>query len=271
MADKKASELTAATVLNDTDLLYLVQGSTPYKITIAKLRELLAAKDFIDFGISKKYYTFKDDFDYVSANATGQAWDVDVTGTGAAVSETTGDATHIGVLSLSTGTTATGRVYQALSPVAASQGLRYIFNATKPWVTEWMIQIPTLPDGTQTFSTRVGFRNGPSGTSYAMAMVVWDTSAVKWSLQTNDGTTPTVQYSTTTAITAATWYRLRLECTTTEVRMYVNGVLEITNTTTIPTVAMQLVADILKSLGATARTMLIDWATLKTEFVTDRF
>jgi hypothetical protein len=52
MADAKLSALTAATTLNDADILYLVQSAVDKKITWATLKTLISAATLIDGSVS---------------------------------------------------------------------------------------------------------------------------------------------------------------------------------------------------------------------------
>lgn len=182
------------------------------------------------------------------------------TGAGTTANTADSDSTHPGTLSSSTGSTATGR--NAACYIEASA----IEFGTYAWRAWGCFKIPTLSDGTQTFSVMVGFNDSFTSTTYT------DCACFRYQHSVNSGKfecltrSNSVGSPTDSGVTAAanTWYtyEIRVNAAGTSVEFYLNGTLVQTHTTDIPTGSSRRVGfghNIVKSLGTTARTLVTDF------------
>lgn len=167
---------------------------------------------------------------------------------------------HPGVWILSTGTTATGRVFL----ISGSNTGWHLGRGGITRVGTWLKIGPNLSTGAQRYTLRAGLF------SIALPNVVvngvgfeYDDSqnGGRWQAITHDG----VETSTDTGITVAadTWYYLEAEINSdgTSVDFLIDNVLVATNTTNIPLgtgFRMFYNTHIMKLIGTTARTAVID-------------
>ena len=168
------------------------------------------------------------------------------------------EAGHYGIAQLSTTTQATNTAAIGISRAG------YTNQATI--IHETMIRIPTLSDGTNRFSVRSGFWNSIAGdgTIGIGIRYVDNVNSGKWVIVTRQSSIETVT-NTNLTVSTSQWYKLRIEINSdaTEVKFYINDVLEATHTTNIPQNSeVNALANIVKSSGTTARTINIDYAYL---------
>ena len=137
------------------------------------------------------------------------------------------------------------------------------------FVYETRIRIPTLSDGTNTFTASTGIANNAPAfaTSDVCFKYTHGTNSGHWTLETKNNSVATTADSGI-AVVAGTWYRLRAEINAagTSITYYINGSSVGTITTNIPTASgRELCAamDITKSAGSTARTLLVDYVYMK--------
>lgn len=205
--------------------------------------------------------TYYDDFlGSVSTSATVSHFTFRTLVNGGAMTTTNGTADHPGILQLNTGVSATGEVCILSQPL----GLLFGGGVT---TYEAVVNIPTLSDGTETFTARFGFGDQGSGGG-AIADGAWfeythSVNSGNWTINTSSNSSPT-SANTSTAVGTG-WVRLKVECNAagTSMAFYVNGS-QVTNspiTTTIPTGASRnfgVMASMLKSNGTTLRAANID-------------
>lgn len=178
-------------------------------------------------------------------------------GTGAAVTPAqTATAGHPGVISMSPGTTATGYIEMYMNP----QGIRA--GAGEIDVT-WIVQVPTLSNGTDTFTVLAGIGNTVTAGSQTQGIFfnyTHGTNSGKWLCNTI-GTTA----DSGVTVVAGTWYTLRilLDSTASNGYFFINGALVATITTNLPNGTFGPNIYISKSLGTTARTFLVDYFGMK--------
>lgn len=168
------------------------------------------------------------------------------------------DATHIGVLQLARGTTATNGAAIALAP--AGTVFPIVLGSGQSDVQDWIVRVPVLSDGTNTFGIRFGLTDSPIGSATNGAYIEYlHTASVNWRGISITSSTPTVASGgSTVGVTAGTWVHLRRTWDGTTLTFFVDGV-SIGSTTTVPTgVNLCEFAQILGVAGATDRTVLID-------------
>ena len=133
------------------------------------------------------------------------------------------------------------------------------------------IQIPVLSDGSQTFYAQEGFlcnnfRFNPSGSM----MFMYDQSGAfaaganagspNWKCVTNNGTSRTFSI-TSIPVIAGTWYELLIivNAAGTQVDFYIDGNLQFSHTTNIPTIPCFIHHSIVKTVGNSQRETVRDW------------
>lgn len=143
-------------------------------------------------------------------------------------------------------------------------------------IFEWRIRIPTLSDGTQTFTVRGGFMSDMGGD--APNGVFWrythSVNSGNWQgvARTNNSETAT---NFSTAPVTSGWQRLTIivNAAGTTATFYINGVSVGTVSSNIPTASGRETAigfGIIKSAGTTARTLLVDYVNCAINFATQR-
>lgn len=206
--------------------------------------------------------------DFVSA--IGQ-FSTTVSGTSAAVNfSAVGDVGgRPGIVQLQTGTTSTGRAAVHSQSVSMLLG----HGATK---FETAFRVPTLSDGTETFTLRAGFIDSQSveSTDGIFLRYTDSVNSGKFEVVSMSNASPTVADSGVTVV-ASTWYKLRIEINAgaTSALVYINGTLVATVTATIPTGASRNTGAgvfVLKSNGGTSRNIDCDYMWIRTDFTTAR-
>jgi len=181
------------------------------------------------------------------------------TGAGTTANSANSDATHPGTLSSSTGSTGTGRSAACYIESSAIQ------FGTYAWSASGCFKIPTLSDGTETFSVMIGFNDSFTGTTYT------DCACFRYQHSANSGKFECLTRSNSTGsptdsgVTAAadTWYsyEIRVNAAGTSVEFYLNGSLVQTHSSDIPTGSSRVLGfghNIVKSAGLTARKLITD-------------
>jgi hypothetical protein len=186
-------------------------------------------------------------------------------------SATAGDATHPGIFTSNTGTDAAGRAT-----------LQFQNNAFRfgggTYIIETLSQIPTLSDGTDIFTVRIGFGDVSNGESADAAFFRYTHSvnSGKFQAVTRSNNVETGS-ATDTGVTAAagTWYKFKIEVAAdgSGVDFYIDDTYVATNTTNIPLGAGREtggIFSIIKGGGTAARTLLHDWIKLEIMLTTSR-
>lgn len=184
-------------------------------------------------------------------------------GAGSAASAITApDAASLGVISLSTGTTTTGRCAMISHTAAVRLGASALTIA-------WRFQMPTLLDGTENGSIFVGYGDGLGAAPVDGVYLYWDNTLTNFRCKTRANSVET-DTDSTVAPAAATWYVIEIlinaAATSVTFNLYNADRSSLlatkTNTTNIPTGAGRetgLLANILKSAGTTARLLYLDY------------
>lgn len=210
--------------------------------------------------------------DWISPAVTGRlGWTSTVSGTGAAHSLVTTNqaANQAGIVQFTTGTTATGRAALALGATSK-------FFGGGVATFEKMVYIPTLSTGTEEFNLRLGFGDLVTGADMVDGIYFEYNrpTSVNWLMKTANNSTRT-STATSVAVAAGVWIKLKIVVNAggTNVDFYINGTLAGSITTNIPTTVARVSAPTLimtKSVGTTARTMLLDYFWFQQVFTTPR-
>jgi hypothetical protein len=179
--------------------------------------------------------------------------------------------TRYGILTLSTAALTTGT--SRLSKTNLSDSLNSLFN-----VTSYMVKIPTLSDGTETYHVRVGMTSqintaNPNGGAYFVYSTAGtptgSSASTNWQCVTGNGSSVRTWTTTATAVTTG-WSKLTVVASSSICFFYVNDVLVATHTTNIPTPALTPNFEIRKTAGTTARLLWIDYFTQDVKYSTAR-
>ncbi len=184
------------------------------------------------------------------------------TGAGSAFTSTAGEVGHPGVVTLSTGTTNVGRCSLRTDHQAI-----LLDPAADLTVAEWVLKIPVLSTGSERYQIRCGFVDVESGAPADGVYFEYDdSSSAFWRISARIGSVGTPANSATT-VAINTWYTLRVEVTgVTSAEFIINDVSVGTVSTNIPTGTgheMGLSMHVVKSVGTTARTVLVDRGTVQ--------
>ena len=213
---------------------------------------------------STGYYIGWDCFDAAKLNSvsgTAAATTVSTMGTGEGVA---------GVQTQSTGTDTTGR---SGSLLFSNQSPEYGLGEGTLTFTAY-IKIPTLSDGTNTFTVKVGL--GTSVTAVAdtdaIRFVYASATSANWRYSTIASSAETVTSSSTAVGTGWTHLKWVLNAAGTSVEFFVDGVSLGTNTTNIPlnSSGMSYIHLIIKSAGTTSRDLSVDYVEFYNTFTTAR-
>jgi hypothetical protein len=148
---------------------------------------------------------------------------------------------------------------------------------------ETAVNIATLSDATQRYQLVIGlFDTATAANQVDAVSFVYDEGGVStgsaasanWQIRTASNSTRSWT-TTTTAVAAATWYKLRVEVNAagTSATFYINGANVGTIATNIPTGTARALGFghlMIKSVGTTARTMDIDYMKAEQSFTTSR-
>ena len=182
-------------------------------------------------------------------------------GAGGGFAAAVGEIGHPGIVSMSTGTTNTGRVALRTDHAAV-----ILDPAAALTVAEWVIKIPTLSTGSERYALRCGFLDADTGAPTDGVYFEYDDSAsANWRIAARTGGSGTPS-STSTAVAAGTWYTLRAEVTgTTSAEFLINSVSVGTVSSNVPGAgaAFGLSMHIAKSVGTTSRSVLVDKGSLQ--------
>jgi hypothetical protein len=222
-------------------------------------------------------YYFFSDFIGNPTTTTGQDVYATNSGTGAATAASANVAANRpGIFRSTTGTTATGRTAFASNLTAFALGGGAMSYETA-------VNIATLSTGTERYQLVIGlFDTATAANQVDAVSFVYDEGGVStgsaasanWQIRTASNSTRSWT-TTTTAVAAATWYKLRVEVNAagTSATFYINGTNVGTIATNIPTGTARALGFghlMIKSVGTTARTMDIDYMKAEQSFTTSR-
>ena len=228
----------------------------------------------LDFDLPfRKYVEFFDDYFTETSTGGDAPWAESVTGTSAACANAAiAVGNRPGMTNCTTGTTATGRtgLMTGLTAVALGQGTTTYKTA---------VRVTTLSTVTERYSLRVGFQDTAAAAQVDAVYLLYDeggvttgsTASANWQCVTASNSTRTYT-DTGTAVSAGGWDDIEIivNAAGTSVDFYIDGVLECTHTTNIPTGTARALGQALKSIGTTARTFDYDYQYARHEFSTPR-
>ncbi len=179
-----------------------------------------------------------------------------------------------GHLNLTTGATATGRAYVGTASTAIELSGESTFGAST--------QIPTLSNATERYSKQVGFFDTTTAANQTDGLYfLYDEGGVStgsaasanWQLVSSANTIRT--FVTSAIPVDLNWnnFKIILNSTGTRADYYINGQLAGSITTNLPKTSARSLgfgAQIIKSIGTTARSFLIDWVYYKQRFLAAR-
>lgn len=199
-------------------------------------------------------------------------WSQGVLGAGAAVAidSTLVAADTPGVISLATGTTATGRAVQFLgtTPILLPNGDLQL---------EWRVRLPILPTALEQFFVNIGLQDNPNtstdggATSNLGFRVPPSNVSANWqAIARRAGVLTTV--TTGVPVVANAWVKLRAEFATSGgAKFFINDVQVATMTPAqLPIGGMAPMIKIVKSVGTTSRLVFADYALTHVQFATSR-
>jgi hypothetical protein len=244
------------------------------KASSGVLAAAVARTDYLAPGMSTGFYCEDELLGKNALTNTSGACDLlgEVGGGGGAITALAGEQGAPGIFQISTSTFSNG-VFIIRS------GLTVFRFGGGTYTEESRVRIPTLSDGTETFTFRSGFLD--TSTTEAVDGCFFrythGTDSGRWQGVCRDNNTET----TTTAgagptVSAATWYKLKVTVNAagTSVDFSVDGSSIGAITTNIPTGSGRETgfapAAMLKSAGTTARTADIDYTWLKIDLTTAR-
>lgn len=205
-----------------------------------------------------------------SAAQTGNLnWQASNSGAGAPPSILISDPAHPGIVSLNTGTTATGRCSLFLSAALTT-------NTMKPYAGSfrmvWYVQVPVLSNGTDRFQFRMGF--GDTNTADWANGIYFeydDTISANWSLKTANASTRTLVNSGV-AVGAGQWIKLEIFTNNAAVSFSyaINGTTVGTINTNMPTLDVSPLISLNKTVGTVTRSCYIDYFVLDYKLASTR-
>lgn len=231
------------------------------------------------WGVRKAYCYVNDFIQTVSTTTVGSELAATNSGSGAATSAQATDAgNRIGLVRMTTGTTATGRTaINSAASVIRLGGGETIYEAE--------VNVTTLSTGTERYQLLIGLFDGFTGVNQTDAVYfLYDegqvstgsAAATYWQTCTANNSTRTFNTSITqTTVAAATWVQLKIviNAAGNSVGFYVNNTLISTHTANIPTSAGRETGFglmLIKSVGTTARTVDVDWMAFGIDYTTDK-
>ncbi|HET9412057.1 MAG TPA: hypothetical protein VFO38_04375 [Candidatus Saccharimonadales bacterium] len=245
-----------------------VNGGMYYNSSLGKMRcyENSAWNDCI--STTRTSYRYDNDFITTAGDSVISIQD---SGAGASHTNIASIAGHQGIIRLATGTTTTG-----WSNVGTNDpGQAYYFGSENIQL-ETVVRINNLSDGTETFTSRIGFADSVTtdGTDGCFFRYTHSVQSGNWQgVCVKAGVTTTC--NTTVAVAAGSWYRLtvNVNAAATAAVFTVNGTTSCTVASGIPSGAGEessLNINLVKSAGTTSRTMDVDYMEIQTQYPASR-
>lgn len=166
---------------------------------------------------------------------------------------------HVGVISLATGTTATGR-----SAITNSATIRPIVLSEGESLFRTSLNIPTLSNATQRYNLRIGFGNNTAAGDFVDGVYLEydDSLSANWRYKTSNNSVRSANNSTVAVATGWTRLSFLVNSTGTSVEFFVNGTSIGTQTANIPITvarATKLIFKIEKTVGTTSSIVYCDY------------
>lgn len=163
-----------------------------------------------------------------------------------------------GILRNQTGSTATGSS-------AIRTALSMLLTAGN-WELNFRVRIPVLSTAAQNFTAVVGFGDNATVTFPLQGIVIYHSlGSGFWNLMTRNGGSGTqTLITTTTPVTAGTWYDMTIRVGS-GVANFVVGGITYSISTTLPTTSVNVLFNIFKAAGLTSSFFEIDFISLRYE------
>jgi hypothetical protein len=193
---------------------------------------------------------------YLSELASGTSTDAARYGSPSSITGATGD----GYGRATTGTTNTGVAAFQINTLTNQNEMGLVDYTKKYRVSFKGIIIPTLSDGTETFSVTFGFALNSSVNNSIVVEYTHSDNSGQWVCRSHAGTTPEAT-NTSVAVSDNTEYNIDIEFYNGEAKFWINGNLVATHSTSVPANGGAMrgpMARIAKSNGTTAREFFID-------------
>jgi hypothetical protein len=195
----------------------------------------------------------------VSASAADNICTQLTSGSGAASTLTNSvftDGSAVGVVTWNTGTTTTGYGGHAHSSAGTTV---YIGSGTDTW--EGRIRIPVLSSATDIYNIMHGFTDSVSEncTNGVWMDYTHSVNSGNWTIKYNVAGGGVVTTNCNAGPSANTWYRLRLEVTSSGATAYVNGVSIGSVSASMPTAVVRANTAIIKNGGSTGTTAMLTY------------
>lgn len=265
---QKISAETLASALDGTEYGPVVQGGANRR----QLNSQLLTYTQVAVSPSRRVLICHEDFVYGLGNVSSR-----VSGTGASVTidsalNAADSAGRTGWAVASTGTTTTGRAsagHTANTPASIILGAGALTYET-------IVQVPSISDGTETYTLRIGLNDaaGADGADAVMFRYTHSVNGGKFECVTRSNNVETADDSGV-ALVANTPVKLGfvVNAAGTSVAFSVNGSVVQTHVANIPTGTARATAmsqEIAKSAGTTARTLLLDYTECYLDLTTPR-
>ncbi len=258
MADKNIRDLSAASSLALTDLVVVDQGADAVNATLTQLKSSLGVAGKRDLLTDASIIFDREEFKRYDGSST-TLFRKQTSGSGSAVALVSGDTTRNGIVSATTGTTATGGAGLIGGQQLSDSGWTYIRRAGASYV-EWRVMIKTpdqLSDATESYTIIVGSPDYNTTGVGAFLLYTHSVNGGKWQLNARQSALTTADSGVTVA--AATWYDLRMTYNGTQIEFFLGGASVGTISTNIPNNFIGPGFLIQKSAGTTARIMYADY------------
>lgn len=221
--------------------------------------------NFSYFNPLQETYLFDDFIGPGAANTLGtHVWATNTSGAATTINPNTiTDNGHPGQMELADGTSGAGYALIRMGPGNGTNWPFVIGGGALTFI--WVVQIPVVSDGTNTFIVRCGLMNSNNGQAIGSGVYFEYTNATgsptNWQIATAKANSRTVSDSGA-AMTAGTWYTLRADINAgaTSIAYSINGVTTSNSpiTSNIPTAQIGPCAFILGTAGSTSRTVDVD-------------
>lgn len=263
--------------------LVISQGNNPFQATgvgefASELRSDSAGIPIFNTTPSTDIAIMEDEFYYYSQQTAPWFYIIESAGNGAdsSFNTSTVTTTAFGESQLFTGTDTDGC---AQISVPGNSQSKPVFLGNGFHQLDFLVRVPDLSDGTETYSVVVGIgqnfsanaRNAPGGNGVYFTY----SSAVSpnWIGASKDsGSVTNASGGSSVAVTTDYMHlKITINAAATLCTFYVNGTNVGTTTTDIPTVSLGMGFQILKSAGTTSRTALLDYWRHAVQMTTSRF
>lgn len=208
--------------------------------------------------------------DWIGGTGGSLNWTVANTGTGAAPTMLAApNTTNQGVVSMNTGTTATGRSALYLTSTIGTGTMRPYAGA---FSQTWYLQVPVLSTGTDRFAFRCGFGDSITADFANGVYFEYDDSvSANWLTKTASASTRTTTGSGV-AVSAGSWVKLEIFTDDASVSFSyaINGTTVSTISSNMPALDISPVVHVIKSIGTTARSVYVDYYVLNYNLATTR-